>query len=370
MIESPNQKIAFSHLPESEKSFYEKITLGLPSALKKVSGVHKVEIQRKKGCTEDEVLSWEMRNDCRLPEDLRNFYKSTDGFYLTWGYKMTSDVIPIGKLAINRLSCLNKLYNESLLALSPVVPHDHPRFDRLTDKIFALDYTRDGCYPCLVYMGHKDEYSIWLLDRSLEWHFLSSTFNKYFRVMLIHQGLPQWQLMLTPVGMAPWAEQLAYSMAQNVVYEGETRVKAQRGEPSKVSPEIQFLVNEEKPLKGDVAELYTLPFDDGSNLLEDLSITYESGSSENISDIDSDTHLDAESDIFDEFIELTSEECIADVILPTDEMPHEESPPPLPKIDYMEVLQSISKMAGCMRNNSSANLTRDNETKTQKLDKE
>ncbi|KAJ4436563.1 hypothetical protein ANN_16596 [Periplaneta americana] len=51
---------------------------------------------------------------------------------------------------------------------------------------------------CLVYI-HKSECEsdlkredpkIWLLDRSFEWHYLAADFTQYFRMMLVHQGLP------------------------------------------------------------------------------------------------------------------------------------------------------------------------------------
>lgn len=52
----------------------------------------------------------------------------------------------------------------------------------------------------------KEQPSIWLLDRSYEWHFLANTFTQYFRMMIVHQGLPQWQFRFTPMGLSPWAE--------------------------------------------------------------------------------------------------------------------------------------------------------------------
>jgi tubulin polyglutamylase complex subunit 2 len=67
---------------------------------------------------------------------------------------------------------------------------------------------------CLVYLDKsecesdlkREDPKIWLLDRSFEWHFLAEDFTKYFRMMLVHQGLPQWQFKFTPMGLTPWAE--------------------------------------------------------------------------------------------------------------------------------------------------------------------
>ena len=47
---------------------------------------------------------------------------------------------------------------------------------------------------------------VWLLDRAYDWHYLATNFTSYFRMMLYHLGLPQWQLLFTPMGPTPWAK--------------------------------------------------------------------------------------------------------------------------------------------------------------------
>jgi len=49
---------------------------------------------------------------------------------------------------------------------------------------------------------------IWLLDRALRWHFLSGDFKQYYCQMMIHVGLPQWQLAFTDLGLLPQAKVL------------------------------------------------------------------------------------------------------------------------------------------------------------------
>lgn len=55
---------------------------------------------------------------------------------------------------------------------------------------------------------------IWFLDRSLCWHFLTATFTSYYRLMITHLGLPEWQYAFTPYGPSPQAkvarEQICY----------------------------------------------------------------------------------------------------------------------------------------------------------------
>lgn len=47
---------------------------------------------------------------------------------------------------------------------------------------------------------------IWFLDRSLCWHFLTATFTAYYRLMITHFGLPEWQYSYTPYGPSPQAK--------------------------------------------------------------------------------------------------------------------------------------------------------------------
>lgn len=47
---------------------------------------------------------------------------------------------------------------------------------------------------------------IWFLDRALYWHFLTDTFTAYYRLLITHLGLPQWQYAFTNYGVSPQAK--------------------------------------------------------------------------------------------------------------------------------------------------------------------
>ncbi len=47
---------------------------------------------------------------------------------------------------------------------------------------------------------------VWYLDRASDWHFLAPSFTQFFRMMLVHLGLPQWQALFTPFGPTPRAK--------------------------------------------------------------------------------------------------------------------------------------------------------------------
>jgi hypothetical protein len=57
---------------------------------------------------------------------------------------------------------------------------------------------------------------VWYLDRAYDWHFLAPNFGAYFRMMLVHLGLPQWQLLFTPAGPTPRAKVLVKQIGQNM----------------------------------------------------------------------------------------------------------------------------------------------------------
>lgn len=49
-------------------------------------GVQEVELEKRLPCERMLLTAWEQRHCCTLPEDLRQFYMSADGFKLIWNY--------------------------------------------------------------------------------------------------------------------------------------------------------------------------------------------------------------------------------------------------------------------------------------------
>jgi len=44
---------------------------------------------------------------------------------------------------------------------------------------------------------------IWLLDLSLQWHYLAGDFTQYYRMMISHLGIRGWQYLYTEYGLTP-----------------------------------------------------------------------------------------------------------------------------------------------------------------------
>ena len=77
-------------------------------------------------------------------------------------------------------------------------------------RLFHLEECDYDTHILLVYFENKSGiYSrnpeIWLLDRSFRFYKLTNSFSEYFRLVIMHFGLPQWQLLFTDYGPTPQA---------------------------------------------------------------------------------------------------------------------------------------------------------------------
>ena len=109
---------------------------------------------------------------------------------------------------------------------------EHPQFG-LRWKIFELDGCEGAGKVCLVFPPRSDgaqidesgnihvdltppDPQVWFLDRAFEWHYLACNFPTYFRMMLVHLGLPLWQMRFTSMGLPPGAQQLISKFQQKI----------------------------------------------------------------------------------------------------------------------------------------------------------
>ncbi|KAG5834171.1 hypothetical protein ANANG_G00258620 [Anguilla anguilla] len=257
------------------KGFVERLTLGITRVLEGLPGVTDVRFVEREPVERRCLMSWEHRNDCELPEDLRDFYLTTDGFTLTWCTKLESEAVPLGSMVINSLAKLLPLSQSAVFSL-PNMPtlsdldsqeepegdtggkglgmdfgagqeadarwvgrsdfdHFHnfdilylgifgctlgirrpPRVPHFGERsrIFELDPCGGNGKVCLVYRNcsqdrEAQDSEVWFLDRALYWHYISSSFTAYYRLMITHLGLPEWQYNFTPYGPSPQAKQWA-----------------------------------------------------------------------------------------------------------------------------------------------------------------
>ncbi|XP_076851000.1 tubulin polyglutamylase complex subunit 2 [Brachyhypopomus gauderio] len=241
------------------KGFSERLTLGINRVLENLPGVLDVRFVDREPAEKRYLLSWEQKNSCVLPEDLRDFYLTTDGFTLTWSSKLENEPVPVGCMVINSVAKLRLLAQSNIYAL-PSAPtladldfedesegsegYEEPHFDSRC-RIFELDPCGGNGRVCLVYKDCIDgavaqQSEIWFLDRSLYWHFLTSSFTAYYRLMITHLGLPEWQYIFTPYGPSPQAKQWA-SLYQPLTFCGDPHLDS-AGEPflNKLDPAKAF----------------------------------------------------------------------------------------------------------------------------------
>ncbi|XP_020652116.3 tubulin polyglutamylase complex subunit 2 isoform X1 [Pogona vitticeps] len=215
-----------SHGINNIKPYLDKLTLGVTRLLEASPGVTEVMFVEKEPAERHAIVSWEQKNACVLPEDLKSFYLMTDGFHMTWSVKVDDHPVPLGSMTINSISRLNRLGSSSVYTL-PNAPtladledtdeeggdSDQPEKPHLDSRslIFELDPCGGNGRVCLVYKNTKPvvapDSEIWFLDQALYWHFLTKSFTAYYRLLITNLGLPQWQYAFTSYGISPQAKQ-------------------------------------------------------------------------------------------------------------------------------------------------------------------
>lgn len=92
-----------------EDAFYDNLLLGLNTTLSKSKNFQKrkkntnsmsktwiaanvpricnVSMEKRSPCEKANIITWEQRHGVYLPEDIKKFYLSTDGFLLQWSYQ-------------------------------------------------------------------------------------------------------------------------------------------------------------------------------------------------------------------------------------------------------------------------------------------
>lgn len=74
-----------SSSPEDE--FYNNLTLNLIQFLNNIPRITSVTLHKQQPCERTAVATFEQRHNVFLPEDMKHFYLSTDGFTLHWCYQ-------------------------------------------------------------------------------------------------------------------------------------------------------------------------------------------------------------------------------------------------------------------------------------------
>ncbi|KAL8625444.1 hypothetical protein ACOMHN_018589 [Nucella lapillus] len=206
------------------KTMVEQVHMGVVKYLENKRGIFKIDQVEKCPVERPVIIAWEQRNTTLLPEDLKNFFMTTNGFHLSWSVKMENGPVPVGRMHINGIGQLIRL-NPPSETVSHIAPSlndldldsddesDGPSKPKFSGgfRMFELDSCDNYGRVCLVYREAKEnsgelKSEVWFLDRALGWHYLADTFRDYFRLMVMHLGLPYWQYAFTDIGVPPQAK--------------------------------------------------------------------------------------------------------------------------------------------------------------------
>eukprot|EP00238_Polyblepharides_amylifera_P014315 CAMPEP_0196586754 /NCGR_PEP_ID=MMETSP1081-20130531/55428_1 /TAXON_ID=36882 /ORGANISM="Pyramimonas amylifera, Strain CCMP720" /LENGTH=293 /DNA_ID=CAMNT_0041908733 /DNA_START=140 /DNA_END=1018 /DNA_ORIENTATION=- len=199
----------------------DKYTLAVISLLENHQAVYNVDFKPQPPCNLTDIVAWQSRSSPqKLPLDIEAFFYVSNGFDLKWNGMLRGVSFPVGNLHINSIREMVS------------VPFDHWPEDDLNDTLvvgngrkktsnkqkkdgaakmapsvftakaaFDLDSTCTCGRVCLLYVDGDDAPSVWLQDLACSWSFIASSFSEYFRLMLTHQGVPNWQAAFTPMGL-------------------------------------------------------------------------------------------------------------------------------------------------------------------------
>lgn len=157
-----------------------------------------------KGATSLQVASWEWEHQVKLPTDLKNFYRSTNGYLYTWTGKTILTKYPTlsGRIEINDL--------KNLVELTGFVRRSQPHF-KMTglvvqqievseeSKVFVLS-NFEGGLVVLAYMKKASEPFIMVCTHCMELFYLAKDFSSYMELTTYYMGIPEWELMYTTQG--------------------------------------------------------------------------------------------------------------------------------------------------------------------------
>lgn len=209
----------------SIKEIFDELSLSVIKFLESHQGVTNVHFFEIGPVKTADLLKWETTNHpYELPEDFKSFLKISDGLLLKWNMMLnTDDNIPLGKMHINSLKDIVRI-PDLKGDLNPRHPNQLPVLPNSELIAFSLSSQGNGqvafvynsddffSHPGKTSQGMKsanstNEPEIWFQDLSCHWHFIAKTFTQYFRLMVVHLGLPNWHYAFTDVGLDPISKQ-------------------------------------------------------------------------------------------------------------------------------------------------------------------
>lgn len=211
----------------SEDSFYENLLLGVSRILENCWFVSDLSLERIPGVRQVDIRNWEHNHGLILPEDLRAFYSSTNGFL--YKYSFSYDVncdeakkhFQTGSIEVNPLESLSLIYDyDTNNTAAEIVKNDAGFKLQLTkdSKVFQLASVYNG-HVVIVYLNNYSTANVWLYTANMQFHYLADDFTTYFRMSIAHLGIPCWQFLYAPEGLPEWSKEIFHLIAPGILVE-------------------------------------------------------------------------------------------------------------------------------------------------------
>merc|ERR1712051_462177 len=159
------------------------------------------------------ISKWEEENTpFRLPDDFKAFLQISDGLSLNWKIKKNDMVFNLGQMHLNKLREIKRIREERFRFASMVdeddssddeIIEDGEESKEVTIGAFDIDQKVKNGRLALIFKTPASKPQIWFQDFSCRWFFIANSFTDYFRLMIMHLGLPNWHYAFTQVGLDP-----------------------------------------------------------------------------------------------------------------------------------------------------------------------
>ncbi|KAJ8924953.1 hypothetical protein NQ315_001118 [Exocentrus adspersus] len=235
----------------SEDSFYENLLLGLSKVLERSPCISNISLRRFPGIRQIDIRAWEHNNSVILPEDLRAFYSSTNGFCYTYDFSYdystgdnASPLVRQGSIRINGLNEMVRVYGYETKNVAQMEQYGKNFVLVLSreSKVFELATVDGFAKIVLVYVNSYSIPSIWLYSSPMTFNYLADDFTTYFRMCIAHLGIPCWQYIVSREGLPEWSREIFQLIAPGVLSEDRNLVEypkySHQDDVNKIDPNI------------------------------------------------------------------------------------------------------------------------------------
>lgn len=234
----------------SEDSFYENLLLGLSKVLEKSPCVSNISLKRFSGVRQIDIRAWEHNNSVILPEDLRAFYSSTNGFSYTYNFSYeynttenANTLIREGNIKINALNDIERIYGYETKNVAQIEHYGKNYMLVLSreSKVFELASVDNYAKVVVVYINSYCIPSIWLYSSPMSFNYLAEDFTTYFRMCIAHLGIPCWQYIVTREGLPEWSREMFQLIGPGILNEDRGLIDYPKYNPddiNKIDPNI------------------------------------------------------------------------------------------------------------------------------------